>query len=107
MIINLTWHIVRVRLEKWKFKEIPPAGNIRLSATTISLDDIDWIPITKTQFWSGVFLPPPKEGVIYITSRVVCEAEPNRCDFYIPNARVWNSWIVSCNSLSPNPYCNI
>lgn len=106
-IINLTWHPVRVKLGDGKTKEFSQTGNIRLSSTTMVVDTINDIPITTVVFWESVALPPEIKDTIYIVSKIVCEACPHRCDFYIPTGKSRNDDnIIRCSSLSPNPYCH-
>ena len=84
---------------------IPSDGSIRLSQSTAKVGVIGDIPITKTSF-GGAELPPQEEDAIYIVSSLVCQAYPDRSDFYIPDGSVRDKdgRIIGCKSLSQNPF---
>jgi len=64
------------------------------------------VPISKTSFGEAEGLPPQEEGTIYIVSSLVCQAYPDRDDFFIPDQTVRDKEgrIVGCHSLSQNPF---
>jgi len=69
-------------------------------------DGVKYIPITETSFGQAEGLPEEREDTIYIVSSLVCQAYPDRRDFYIPDQTVRDSEgrIVGCRSLSRNPF---
>lgn len=111
-IKNLTPHGVRIINKDGKVAiTFPSEGSLRLSSTrvresTLTLSDGVEIPITKTSFGGIDSLPPKEEGTIYIVSSLVCQACPDRPDFYIPDdtIRDENGVIIGCRSLSRNPW---
>ena len=64
------------------------------------------VPLSRTSFGGAEQLPPKKEDTIYIVSSMVCQACPDRPDFYIPNETVRDDEgrIIGCRSLSRNPF---
>jgi len=84
----------------------PPSGILpRCRVETIPAGEIlsseGIIPLTKTKMGEVENLPEEKEGTIYIVSRIVAEALPQRKDLYFPNESVRNEkgQIVGCRSL--------
>ncbi len=77
----------------------PPA---RVSTTTTFTRMLGVARITKTVFGEVQNLPEPQEGVIYIVSRIVRTACPNRNDLFYPNELVRDGKgnIIGCQSLS-------
>ena len=106
MIINLTWHSIKVKLISWWYKIIEPSGSIRLWYSTLDLEPIDWVRITKTVYSSWVSLPEKKDWVIYVVSKIVCEQYRDRDDIYIVNEKSGSWSKIKADSLSPNPYTN-
>ena len=109
-VINLTPHPVNILGKELKI-EIPSTGELRLSQERESVGTIPTnlgdIPITKVKFNSrGVKLPPRKEDTIYIVSSLVCQAYPDRSDFFVPDDTVRDEKgaIVGCRSLARNPF---
>jgi len=106
-IINKTPHdVVLVSDKRNVIKTFPRASSpLRLEQSTEKVGAIGDIPISKTSF-GGSKLPEEKEGTIYIVSSLLCQAYPDRGDFYIPNETVRdeNGRIIGCNSLSRNPF---
>ena len=108
-IVNLTPHVVCVRLADGQINEYLSEGVLRVSSVTKIIDTLeDSTPLTYTKF--GDLLDPPQEseGIIYIVSSIVCFVYKDRSDFYIPNQIVRNNgMIIGCRSLKQNPYCEI
>ena len=107
-IKNFTPHEVNIfTSECVKFASV---GSVRLSQNTEAVGNInfgkDLIRITKTMFGKTIGLPERKKDTIYIVSNLVCQANPDRDDFYIPNESVRDKKgrIIGCKSLSQNPY---
>ena len=108
---NLTPHDIHIVGEDGKvIKTFPSEGLVRLSQTTervqtLSVEGAD-IPLTKTVFGEAEGLPPQREDTIYIVSSLVCQAYPDRQDFFIPDQTVRDEKgrIVGCRSLSRNPF---
>ncbi len=64
------------------------------------------IPLTRTQFGETENLPPQREGIYYIVSNLVAQANPDRRDLLIVDDTVRDEQgrIIGCKSLSLNPY---
>ena len=83
---------------------------MRLSQTTEQVGSVVVngisVPLTKTKFGQAEGLPEQKKDTIYIVSSIVCQAYPDRQDFFIPDQTVRGSEgrIVGCRSLSRNPF---
>lgn len=107
MIINLTWHNIKVKTVSWDYKTIKSSGNVRMSYSTIDLEPIDWIKITQSYYGWWVALPSGGNDTIYIVSKIVCEQNRNRKDFYIVNQKSWSWASKRAGSLSPNPYADV
>lgn len=100
-IINLTPH--EVNLISITTTTIPPtAPPARVSTTTTFTRMLGVARITETVFGEVENLPAPQDGVIYIVSRIVRAACPDRNDLFYPNelVRDENGRIIGCQSLS-------
>lgn len=100
-IINATPHDIVIVGEK-ENRVIKSIGlTIRLQSETVQTGNIDGIPLTKTVY-GGTLLPLQIDGTVYIVSKMVAEAYPQRKDFYIVNETVHdeNGKIIGCRSLS-------
>ena len=60
------------------------------------------IPVNKVIYGNVENLPAPEKDTIYIVSRIVAEACPNRNDLYIPNnlVRDEKGRIIGCRALT-------
>lgn len=102
MFINLTPHdivIVRDGIEDFI---IPASGTVaRLSTETVTVGDIDGIPVTATKYGEITGLPPVTPGNVYIVSALVAGRCPARTDVFIPNESVRDERgrIIGCKSL--------
>jgi len=110
-IKNLTPHDVNVVGDNGKVLiTFPSEGLIRLSQTSLQAGEVEVngtkIPLTKTSFGEAEGLPEEKEDTIYIVSSLVCQAYPDRRDFYIPDQLVRDEQgrVIGCRSLSQNPF---
>ena len=111
-VINLTPHDIHIVGSDGKvIKTFPSEGVIRLSQKSevvgyLALENGERIPLTKTSFGEAEGLPEQKKGTIYIVSSLVCQAYPDRQDFFIPDQTVRDEKgrIVGCRSLSKNPF---
>ncbi len=105
-IINMTPHdVVIFSYNNEKIRKIESSGVFRLSSNTEVIGKYENIPISRTTF-GKVDLPIQKENVIYIVSSIVCMANKQRNDLYIPDqiVRDANGNVIGCKSLSLNPY---
>lgn len=110
-IKNFTPHDIHVVGEDGKvIATFPSEGLIRLSQTTeqigsVVVEGVE-IPLTSTNFGEAQGLPEKREDTIYIVSSLVCQAYPDRRDFYIPDQLVRDEQgrIIGCKSLSQNPF---
>lgn len=101
MIKNLTPHEITICNELGEaVKVIEPTGLARVSATTVTIGEVDGIPLTRTEFGEIEGLPDPEPGVIFVVSALV-QARANRPDVVIPNELVRDEKgiIVGCKSL--------
>lgn len=105
-IKNMTPHGVNIINEGGKvLMTFPSEGQIRLSTHTERCGEIGGIPLSKTTF-GECELPEERDGVYYIVSNLVCQANPDRADLLIVNETVrdGDGRIIGCRSLSLNPY---
>jgi len=113
-IVNLTPHEVNLVLGDGKVVTFPSLGVIRLPkrtevvgkiATSIDGREVE-IPLSKTSFGKAEGLPEREEGTIFIVSSLICQACPDRDDFFIVDqtTRDKDGRIVGCRSLSQNPF---
>ena len=103
-IKNLTPHTVTIITGKENIIYMPIYPTPRLSTKTEFIGAIDGVPLTKTVFGEVQDLPPKKEGVYLIVSRLVLSACPTRTDLLVPNELVRNDkgQIIGCKSLAQN-----
>jgi len=106
-IINLTPHPITLvnsdgsLIQSWAKSETPA----RCNQTTEGVKTLKGgIIITRTEFGEVYNLPEPKEGVLYIVSRLVLAACPIRTDLLVPNElyRDKDGNIKGCQSFSIN-----
>jgi hypothetical protein len=84
-IINLTPHPINI--VGWG--EIEPSGQVaRCELLRVPAGDVNGIPVYKTSLGKPYGLPEPQDGTIYIVSRQVAEACPERSDLYITDDAV-------------------
>ena len=97
--INLTPHVINV-VDKADFS---PSGTVaRVATTSTIVDVVNGIDILDTTFGDVVDLPAPVKGTMFIVSRLVKSAVPNRTDCVTPGALVRDEDgnIIGCSSLT-------
>jgi hypothetical protein len=100
MFVNLTPHEISV-----SSTVIPPSGVVaRVSTTVKSVAVVEGIPLQHMLQGEVINLPPPQEGVFYITSAMVREACPFRGDVLSPGEIVRDSagGVIGCKSFYAN-----
>ena len=101
-IVNLTPHAITLIIDGEDDLVIKPSGRVaRVATSTVTIGDVDGIPVTTTSFGEVEGLPEPEDGTIYIVSSLVAQRVPERGDVYIPNESVRDERgrIVGCRSL--------
>lgn len=88
--INLTPHTINIlNGHDQEIMVIPASGTIsRCSQREEILSEIDGISITRQVFGEVQDVPEPREGTIFIVSRMVASALPDRRDLMIPGPLV-------------------
>lgn len=103
-IINKTPHKINFVTEDGEVEKTiePDAIPARVGSTSVIVGEIDGIKIEETQFGEVEGLPPEKEGVYYIVSRIVANAASSRTDLLVPGQQVRDEEgrIIGCRSLS-------
>lgn len=101
---NLTPHdITIVDGDCEEVKTIPASGKVaRLEMSTKKIGELGEIPITTTITDGTVELPPLHDKKMYIVSRVVASALPDRKDLLFPDqlVRDEDGRVIGCKSLS-------
>lgn len=100
-IINLTPHTVNIMHNDVE-TTIEPYGIVaRCTVNEELIGYVNDIPVYKTVMGDVVYLPEPKDGVVFIVSRVVAEAAKGRDDLYIPTKSIRDSAgrIIGCEGL--------
>lgn len=101
-IVNCTPHVVSLVLENGT-TTLPTSGILpRCKVERRIIGSINNIPVTKSVFGQVENLPDREDGVIYICSMLVCQAESNRKDLYFPDdiVRDEKGNIIGCRALS-------
>ena len=104
-IINLTPHSVNIVCDNGNVITYNPSGTVaRCSQNTIKIGDVNGIPLTQTSFGDVVDLPLPQKDTIFIVSRLVINACPDRDDLVVPNDIVRDDHgnIIGCKSFARN-----
>ena len=100
--VNLTPHAITFVDEDGSvLRTIEPSGTLaRVSTKTVSIGDIDGIPVTTTEFGEVEGLPEPEGNTVYIVSSLVAQ-RVHRWDVFIPNESVRDEHgrIIGCRSL--------
>ena len=106
-IINLTPHTINIRiyddLSLLFTADIEPSGVIaRVSTKEFFMNNINGIPVTRTEYGEIENLPAPCEGKIYVVSNIVAAHCPERADVFFPGRPVRDNQgrIVGCVGLS-------
>ena len=101
-LINLTPHAITFIKEGGENVVVEPSGTVaRLSTTTVTIGEVNGIPVTTTEFGNIEGLPEPEEGTAYIVSSLVAGRCTERDDVFIPNESVRDDVgrIIGCKSL--------
>ena len=102
MFVNLCGHDVVIEFDNRTLRVVASGTVARCSSETVRLGTFDGVPLTETRYFNPVGVPEPKDGVMYIVSKIVKECYPNRDDVVFPNETKRNGTTVySCQSLSP------
>lgn len=99
-IVNLTPHSITFIGEVGNLV-IEPSGVVaRVSTETVTIGEINGIPVTETKFGQIEGLPAPCEGTVFLVSSLVAQRCKERLDVFIPNESVRDSEgkIVGCKS---------
>lgn len=100
-IVNLTPHEVNFITDAGTIT-IPASGILaRVTTKTVTVGEINGIPVTSTEFGEVEGLPAPTPDTVYIVSSLVASRVPDRNDVFIPNESVRdeNGRIIGCRSL--------
>ena len=100
--VNLTPHSVNIVREDGTLLDIPSEGIARCEQYETVVRVVDGIKITKQRFGEVVDLPNPVPGTIFIVSRIVATAVPNRTDVVCPGPLLRNNdgQPIGCKGLS-------
>ena len=106
-IVNLTPHPVKIILANDITLEFPPSEQpARANEKRIKNDEVEYnqfcIPVNEVQLGDVKNLPEPNPDTIYIVSRIVADACPDRNDLYIPDETVRDNEgnIKGCRALA-------
>lgn len=102
-IVNLTPHSLNVVMPDGNIRVIAPSGGVaRVSTQSSSDGDVDGIPVSTSVFGDLVGLPPIKDSVFLVVSRLVLEAAGKRRDLLAPGELVRDEKgaVVGCRGLS-------
>lgn len=94
-IINLTPHVIRVRIDESNEAAplesdiviAPTTPAVRLETKSVVVGEVNGIPIKSTVFGDIQNLPDPEDGVVYVVSLPVAQraAQLGRTDVVSPN----------------------
>ena len=103
-IVNLTPHPIRIRKVDGEFLELPkPSGPIpRCSTSDVVIGEVNGVQLSKSELGQVVDLPESAPDTIYVVSRVVLQAAPEREDLFAPGTllRDDNGAVVGAAGLS-------
>lgn len=106
-LVNLTPHAVTLVGADGTTATIPSSGPARVSMVpdkrigSVQVDGVE-VPLMRTSMGTNITgLPSPQEGTIYIVSRQVVDAYPERTDLFMSHQAVRNGEvIVGCRALA-------
>jgi len=86
-LVNLTPHEIN---EVTTNLVIPSSGTARVAQNTTKVNELDGIPVYRTNFDPSTIegLPAPRKGVVYIVSALVLNAIGDRTDCVAPGNAV-------------------
>lgn len=89
-LINLTPHGINIfTADGEHLLDVPASGMVaRCSQSNVVVGEVNGIPVTRQSFGDVVDLPEARDGIIYIVSRLVAAACPDREDLLIPGPLV-------------------
>lgn len=90
-IVNLTPHPLRLQRTDGSFMNLPkPVGEAipRRSTQVEQQGDLGGLPVYKTVLGPVEFAPAPCEDTIYVVSRMVVDALPDRSDLFAPGEAI-------------------
>lgn len=100
--LNLTPHPVKVYDEVGTLVlDLAPAPNMRtprVMQVNEKAGDVEGVPVFKPTFGAVTNLPPKQDGTIYIVSRMVKQAVPDRADVLCPGAPLRDADGVICGA---------
>jgi hypothetical protein len=103
VVINLTPHTINIHTEDDVMK-VPASGQVaRVTEERQFVGRLpNGIPVQRVEYGSPYGLPGPAEGVIYVVSRIVKNAAPERKDVYAPGPAVRDrdGRVMGCEGLS-------
>lgn len=100
-LVNLTPHEVNFITDAGTITISPSGMLARVTAKTVTVGEINGIPVTSTEFGEVEGLPAPTPDTVYIVSSLVASRVRDRVDVFIPNESVRdeNGRIIGCRSL--------
>jgi hypothetical protein len=100
---NLTPHEITIVDSNAKVvKAIPSEGiALRLKATTVPVETVSGVPLTRTVYGECADMPEEKEGTFLIVSQLILAAYPERKDLLVPAEMLRDEKgnIIGCQSL--------
>jgi hypothetical protein len=90
-LINLTPHTVNIVKNDNSIISFPPSGTIaRVFSDYVKRGTVNDIDVVDVVYGDVIDLPPPRKDIVYIVSRMVLNAAPNRRDLVVPHDLVRN-----------------
>lgn len=102
-VVNCTPHTINVAAANGAVVDIPASGIVpRCSSTVEVVGEVSGITVTRQVMGDVVDVPEPAENTIFVVSRLVASACPERHDFVIPGPMVRDEEgrVVGCNGFS-------
>jgi hypothetical protein len=101
-IINLTPHKISIFKGDILVRTFESEGVARATQTSAIVDSIDGIDVCRNVYGEVTGLPEQQPNTLYIVSKIVMDACPDRNDLLIPNdsVRDENGQIVGCRSFA-------
>lgn len=101
-LVNLTPHALNISAGGQSL-EIPASGIVaRCAQSNIVVGEVNGIPVTRQIFGEVVDLPEYEPNTLYIVSRLVASAKPERNDLLIPGALLRDEAgkVIGCDGFS-------